>query len=74
MSPTEASPQVTRGQIADALRELGLAPGDSVFVHSPLSRFGRVEGGGGEGEGPRERGVKEDARGPLVRRGRELTW
>ena len=45
MSSNEASPQVTREQIADALRELGLAPGDSVFVHSSLSRFGRVEGG-----------------------------
>jgi aminoglycoside 3-N-acetyltransferase len=45
MSSDEVPPQVTREQIADALRELGLAPGDSVFVHSSLSRFGPVEGG-----------------------------
>jgi len=31
--------------IADALRGLGLGRGDSVFVHSSLSRFGWVEGG-----------------------------
>jgi len=36
---------VGRATIADALRALGLEPGDSVFVHSSLSRFGHVEGG-----------------------------
>ena len=36
---------LTRTQIVDALRELGLRAGDIVFVHSSLSSMGRVEGG-----------------------------
>ena len=36
---------LTREQIADALRKLGLREGDIVFVHSSLSSMGRVEGG-----------------------------
>lgn len=45
MSRNEAGAHVTRDMIAEALGALGLRPGDSVFVHSSLSRFGRVEGG-----------------------------
>ncbi len=36
---------VTRKDIVDGLRELGLAAGDTVVVHSSLSSFGEVEGG-----------------------------
>ncbi len=45
MSRSEAKAHVTRDMIAEALGALGLCPGDSVFVHSSLSRFGQVEGG-----------------------------
>ncbi len=38
-------PTVTRQQIAGGLARLGLAPGDVLFYHSSLSRFGRVDGG-----------------------------
>lgn len=38
-------PAVTREQLEAGLRELGLAAGDSVVVHSSLRSFGRVEGG-----------------------------
>jgi aminoglycoside 3-N-acetyltransferase len=36
---------VTRGQILDGLRRLGVAPGMKLMVHSSLGRFGRVDGG-----------------------------
>jgi aminoglycoside 3-N-acetyltransferase len=36
---------VTRGDIAASLREVGLRPGDGVFLHSSLSSFGEIEGG-----------------------------
>lgn len=36
---------VKKQDIVNALRELGLAPGDTVVVHSSLSSFGEVEGG-----------------------------
>jgi len=36
---------VTRENIEESLRELGLAQGHAVEVHSSLSSFGRVEGG-----------------------------
>lgn len=36
---------VTRAQLAQAFRDLGLAPGDSLIVHSSLSSLGHVEGG-----------------------------
>ncbi len=36
---------VTRKQMVDGLRELGLRAGDTVVVHSALSSFGEVEGG-----------------------------
>jgi aminoglycoside 3-N-acetyltransferase len=36
---------VTKQQIVDDLRRLGLKAGDSVLVHSSLSSIGRVEGG-----------------------------
>ena len=36
---------LTREQIAGDFRDLGLRPGDTVFVHSSLSSIGHVEGG-----------------------------
>lgn len=36
---------VTKQQLVDDLRRLGLKPGDTVLVHSSLSSIGRVEGG-----------------------------
>jgi aminoglycoside N3'-acetyltransferase len=36
---------VGREELAAGLRELGLGAGDGVFVHSSLSRFGRIDGG-----------------------------
>ena len=36
---------VSQNDIADGLREVGLEPGDTVFMHSSLSSFGHVEGG-----------------------------
>ena len=38
---------VTQTDIARGLRQVGLAAGDVVMVHSSLSRFGRVAGGAG---------------------------
>ena len=45
MARSDGEPRVTAEAIARALRGLGLGGGDSVFVHSSLSRFGYVEGG-----------------------------
>lgn len=36
---------VTRDDIAASFREVGLRPGDGVFLHSSLSSFGEIEGG-----------------------------
>lgn len=36
---------VTQQNLVAGLRELGVAPGDVVFVHASLKRFGHVEGG-----------------------------
>lgn len=36
---------VTREDVVESLREVGLREGDGVFLHSSLSRFGKVEGG-----------------------------
>jgi aminoglycoside N3'-acetyltransferase len=36
---------VTRDDVVEALRAVGLGAGDGVFVHSSLSRLGHVEGG-----------------------------
>ena len=36
---------VTKQEIIDGLKDLGLRAGDAVVVHSSLSSFGRVEGG-----------------------------
>jgi len=38
-------PIVTKSLLIAALRDLGLAPGDAVVVHSSLKSFGQVEGG-----------------------------
>lgn len=53
-------PTVTRAAIVAGLRRLGLEGGETVMVHSSLSRFGHVEGGAeaviealGEAVGPR---------------------
>jgi aminoglycoside 3-N-acetyltransferase len=37
--------RVTDGVLADDLRRLGVRPGDTVFVHTALSRIGHVVGG-----------------------------
>ena len=36
---------VTKADIVRGLRELGIAPGDLIFVHTSLSKFGHVAGG-----------------------------
>jgi len=38
---------VTRADIVEGLKGLGLKPGDAVLAHSSLSAFGHVEGGAG---------------------------
>jgi aminoglycoside 3-N-acetyltransferase len=38
---------VTKDEIVESLREVGLREGDGVFLHSSLSRFGEIEGGSG---------------------------
>lgn len=45
MCDAEARTRVTRDDIVAGLREIGLAEGDLVQVHSSLSAFGYVEGG-----------------------------
>jgi aminoglycoside 3-N-acetyltransferase len=40
-----ATPIITRDEIADGLRALGLTAGDNVLVHSALSSLGQVDGG-----------------------------
>jgi aminoglycoside 3-N-acetyltransferase len=42
---SDQPPLVTEALIAKSLRKLGLSDGRSVFVHSALSSFGKVEGG-----------------------------
>lgn len=41
----DGAPRLTRSDLADGLRALGLAPGMAVEVHSSLSAFGHVVGG-----------------------------
>ncbi len=41
----DRSVQVTREDVARAAREVGIAPGDTVFFHSSLSSMGTVVGG-----------------------------
>src|SRR5687767_7285300 len=36
---------VTKQDIIDGIRSLGVQPGDLMLVHSSLSSFGRVDGG-----------------------------
>jgi aminoglycoside 3-N-acetyltransferase len=43
--PTKTMPDVTRQQIADRLRQIGVQSGESLLVHSSLSSFGHVVGG-----------------------------
>ncbi|MHC4717244.1 MAG: AAC(3) family N-acetyltransferase [Planctomycetota bacterium] len=45
MVPPPAGPKVTREQIAEGLRALGLTAGMGVMVHSSLKSFGLVVGG-----------------------------
>ena len=45
MSEGNETPRVTKRDIADGLRRLGLAAGAGVMVHSSLSSFGHVVGG-----------------------------
>ena len=45
MSIDETHPHVTHSMLVDGFGSLGLADGDTVIVHSSLSRFGYVEGG-----------------------------
>ena len=45
MSLQDERPRVTDTMLVDGLRSLGLTDGDTVIVHSSLSRFGYVEGG-----------------------------
>ena len=41
----QSRPQVTRATLASGLARLGVAPGDTLFVHSSLKSLGYVEGG-----------------------------
>ena len=43
--PYMSLPTITRDQLTEQFRALGLALGDTVFVHSSLSRIGHVVGG-----------------------------
>ncbi|MDP6380005.1 MAG: AAC(3) family N-acetyltransferase [Phycisphaerae bacterium] len=43
--PRPNVPHITGAMITEVLRSLGPGPGDSVFAHNSLSRFGWVEGG-----------------------------
>lgn len=45
MSIEEPQPRVSYSMLVDGLGSLGLTNGDTVIVHSSLSRFGYVEGG-----------------------------
>ena len=40
-----ATPNINRELIETGLRDLGLAAGDVVILHSSLSSLGRVDGG-----------------------------
>ena len=42
---SKQEPHVSRGDIARALRAVGVRQGDTAFAHSSLSAFGYVEGG-----------------------------
>ena len=41
----QSRPHVTRAALASGLARLGIAPGDTLFVHSSLKSLGYVEGG-----------------------------
>ena len=45
IEPTLPFATLTRAQLVEGLRQLGLQPGDNVAVHSALSSLGQVEGG-----------------------------
>jgi aminoglycoside 3-N-acetyltransferase len=38
---------ITKEDVVESLRSVGLREGDGVFLHSSLSRFGHIEGGSG---------------------------
>ena len=44
-TPPPHAARVTQSEIAAGLARAGMRPGDTVLVHSSLSRFGHVEGG-----------------------------
>ena len=41
----QSAPHVSRTELAEGLRRLGIAPGDAVFIHSSLKSLGFVDGG-----------------------------
>jgi len=44
-APYLSLPPIPQAELASQLRALGLGPGDTVFIHSSLSRIGHVIGG-----------------------------
>ena len=42
---TMRRPTVSRAEIGEGVRSMGIGPGDVIFVHSSLSAFGYVDGG-----------------------------
>ncbi|SDL61498.1 Aminoglycoside 3-N-acetyltransferase [Janthinobacterium sp. OK676] len=55
----QSRPHVTRAALTAGLARLGIAPGDTLFVHSSLKSLGYVEGGA-----PAVIGALQDAVGP----------
>lgn len=45
MAPGMDTPQVSKNEIVEGLRALGIGAGARLFVHSSLKAFGRVDGG-----------------------------
>ncbi len=53
-------PRPDRAAVTEGLRELGIKPGDTVFLHASLSAFGHLEGGAEALAGAFEDAVTED--------------